>query len=142
MSVTKQCSKCSHQGEWSDKFCRQCGGGMQEVRQLPYVGENPKKGIYRITITIEREFRHQDHADECAGKSMLGEDEVRFADCDVNDIKVKFLRTTVGRETHPWECRSCRDEANNAHDRKNPYVSHTDQGRCEGCGHQDWVKRK
>jgi hypothetical protein len=114
---------------------------MEIVEPLPYVGESPFKGVYRIAIILEREFSSKEYAEECAQKSTLGEEECRFIDCDSSTVNVEFVRSTVTPETHPYICRYCRDESDNHYDSANPPVSHTTEGRCEYCDQQDWTKR-
>lgn len=139
----KQCA-LYHRGETADNFCRICGGPMQTISQLPFVGENPTKGTYQITIVANYEFRNQDAAEEAAGKSILGEVEVRFYDLiekSKGKLEVKFIESTVTKKTHPFVCGTCQ-KSENTYISKNPYVSHTDQGICENCGEQNWIKRK
>lgn len=140
------CEKCSHRGRgnWDDQFCSKCGGTLKKFESLPYVGEDPTKGIYRITIVVEQEFRNSGHAQETAEKSELGEDEGYFRDCDgvggEKPIKWEFIRSTVTAETHPYECKTCKT-GTNEYLQANPPVAKTIEGRCDYCDQQDWVER-
>lgn len=149
LSSYNRCTKCHERGQFDAKFCAQCGGEMEQHQPLPYTSEGPKKGIYRITIVVEREFRNDDHAEECAHKSTLGEEECYFRDMTPDSridgavpVKLEFVRSTVTPETHPYVCRFCRDESTSEHDRSNPPVSATTEGRCEWCDNQDWTLRE
>lgn len=137
----KQCAKCqqrpTHAGWWHDKFCSKCGGERENITPIPYTGEPDTKGIYRIVIDVEYEFRNIVHAQESAGKSMLGEKEIKFIDIKRDAVQVSLSLSTVTPATHPYVCRYCRDEYHRAH----PDVSPTTEGRCEVCNKQDWVKR-
>jgi len=137
-----QCSsaKCHFRGSWKDNFCGKCGSKMEQVTPLPYIGEDAGQGIYRITIVVEREFRNIDHAQEVSGKSCLGEDEGYFRDCEKVDgkapVTLEFIRSTVTKKTHPYECNSC------VADGSLPApVSKITEGRCEYCDKQDWTLR-
>lgn len=134
------CEKCSHKGCWDELFCSKCGGTLKKHVPLPYTGENPNKGIYRITIDVECEFDHEDRAQECAEKSELGEEEGSFRDMKgVNGekpVKWVFVRSTVTPKTHPYECKSCIDSG-----ALPAPVSKIKEGRCEWCDQQDWVER-
>jgi len=150
----KQCEKCSFRGGWEDKFCNQCGSKMQEIRPLPFVGDSQTRGIYRVTICIEREFDSEDEAEEAASRSYLN-DEIRFCRCDPNSrkpglkpIQVALVRSTVTLKTHPYVCRFCRDNEEEILEADLlggpallPPVSHTTEGRCNHCDMQDWVSR-
>ena len=137
----KQCRKCNHRGRLDESFCGKCGGELQLFKPLPYSGEDDTRGIYRVTIVVEREFRNQDHAEEAAGKSELGEDEGRFYDIPGRIIKTELVRSTVTPETHPYVCGYCRDEGETRYYREHPPITDNPETRCNGCSKTAWEPR-
>lgn len=134
--VDSRCSGCDKLATQEDKFCNLCGKPIQHIQRLPYVGASPDKGVYRITLVAEDEFRSKVHAEEVAGRSTLYE-----GDGKIISRKIEFVRTTVGPDTHPFVCSHCRDQGDR-YMRQHPPVSHTDQGRCEYCSQQSWERRE
>jgi hypothetical protein len=141
ISEYKKCRKCDHRGKLDENFCVQCGTALDLFKPLPYSGEADTRGVYRITIIVEREFRNKDHAEEAAGKSCLGEDGGRFWDIPGKIIKSELVRSTVPPETHPYICGYCRDESPDAYQREHPPVTNNIETRCCDCGNTAWEPR-
>jgi len=109
---------------------------MEQVTPLPYIGEHPDSGTYRITIEVEYDFRNEDHVEECLYKSLLGEEEIRFSSLGGKLTYKKIKGPT--KKSHPYECGTCADNENE----QTVLLSDSTGGRCEYCGEQNWRRRK
>ena len=135
----KRCKKCQERAkDWDDIFCRKCGGEIEQVRLAPHVGVSPSSGTYRITIVAEYDFRSDDHANEAAYKSRLGEEDVRFSELDARINYVKIKGPT--KKSHPYKCKDCDSGEGHSYNCEGIW-SDTTEGRCECCGCEEWVKR-
>lgn len=113
---------------WPLAFCPFCGAEQPREPELPWTGDCPDKGIYRISFEpVFGEFSDSDAAGKAARHSAWGEDR------SFDGVTVEKMRSTVGPETHPFVCANpnCYDG----------YVSETDQGRCRSCGGTEWKRR-
>ena len=121
------CKNCDNHHLPSDaKFCPQCGTEYTREDKLPYIGECPEKGVFRITFApVEGEFDHEDEANDAARHSHWNTDD------EFGDYTLEKLRSTVTPETHPYICGECRD-----------YVAEHTEGKCSGCGAKKWRKRQ
>ena len=122
------CSKCGESNrDDSANFCPKCGTAYPPEEKLPHIGEYKDTGIYRITFSpVESEFADVESAEEEARHSGWGRDGESF-----DNFKVKFLKSTVTTETHPYICGECGE-----------YMTKDINGKCNGCDSTNWIKRK
>jgi len=120
------CQKCSQEITNTEaKFCGNCGAELTAEARLPHIGKSRESGMFRITFPpVEVEADHRDAAEEIARRSAFGEDG-EFPSYDIH-----FVHSTVTRDTHPFICNNCRN-----------MVTEDDNGKCEDCGANNWVKR-
>jgi hypothetical protein len=116
------CPKCDSHG--SGKFCSNCGAEYPKEYFL-YIGKNIDRAVYRIILKpLEDVYDSEDQILDEARHSCWGEDG------PIEVEKIERLRSAITDE-YIYICANCKE-----------YVSEYTEGKCNGCGEVNWVKRK
>ena len=120
------CPRCDRNQD-SGKHCAYCGSYLQEKKNCPYIGKNIDAALFRITIPpFEEEYMSEDGIWEDARHSCWGDGGVL-----PTEPTFERLKSTVGPKEYPYICGHCKE-----------YVAEHAEGRCNGCGKQEWIKRE
>jgi endogenous inhibitor of DNA gyrase (YacG/DUF329 family) len=129
----KICPGCQKRSPEENSYCPFCGNRLPSEPELPTIGEWGAQGLYRIVFPPqEEEFSSEDAALEAVRRSAWdGDREFEGA------VSVTLVRSTVTKETHPFQCSNCRKTKGFSE----PIVAPHRNGRCEYCGQMDWEPR-
>jgi len=111
------------------KFCPECGTKLVKPARKVYGGVGDEHGTYKLTVVYEGEFYCSERAEECARKTLLGEE--GYAP---TKTEVKLVKKTATVKSHPYRCATCKEQDEDIY-------SDSKSIHCEWCNESNWIKR-